>query len=190
MRFTLYTEKTVSQCMSAVNERLHLKGTATRPGMDGWVDKSGSFSMGMSSPVIGKLNRTTYLRAKAVRESGVTVIRGDVSGGASPRGQWLVFAALALVGVVLMSRGSALLGLVIIPFAALLYIPMKGDFENSEVLLNEVQKILKAKGTPPKVSKTAPRAASTSAGAAPKVARPAMVSIMADDLEDEEEDDA
>ncbi|HLU09938.1 MAG TPA: hypothetical protein VK003_09750 [Oceanobacillus sp.] len=154
MRFTLYTDKPVSQCMSAITERLHVKGTSTRPGIDGWVDKKGIFSMGVSSPVIGKLHRKTYLRAKIERENGVTIIKGDVPTGASPQGQLVVFGALALVALVLIVSGSMLLGLIIIPFAAILYIPMKGDYHNSEFLLNEVQKTLKAKPTPPKPAKS------------------------------------
>jgi hypothetical protein len=145
--------------MSAINERLHVKGTSVRPGLDGWVDKKGTFSIGMSSPVIGKLNRKTYLRAKVEREGGVTTIKGDVPTGASPQGQLLVFGALALVAAVLIGSGSMLLGLVVIPFAAILYIPMKGDYYNSEILLSEVQKALKAKPTPPKPAKSPARAA-------------------------------
>jgi hypothetical protein len=151
----MYTEKSVSQCMSAINERLHVKGTSARPGIDGWVDKKGVFSMGISSPVIGKLHRKTYLRAKVEREGGVTMIKGDVPTGASPQGQVLVFGALALVAAVLIGSGSMLLGLVVIPFAAILYIPMKGDYCNSEVLVSEMQKALKAKSTPPKPAKPA-----------------------------------
>lgn len=154
MRFTLYTDKSVSQCMSAINERLHVKGTSARPGMDGWVDKKGIFSIGVSSPIIGKLQRKTFLRAKVEREGGVTTIKGDVPTGASPQGQIVVFGALALVAVVLIGSGSMLLGLIVIPFAAVLYIPMKGDYYNSEILLSEVQKALKAKPTPPKPAKS------------------------------------
>jgi hypothetical protein len=167
--------------MTAINERFHLKGTNTRPSMDGWVDKGGAFSMGVSTPVIGKLNRTTYLRAKVSRENGVTIIKGDVPGGANRQGQMLVFAALALVALALMGGGNALLGLVIIPFAAVLYIPMKGDYENSELLISEVQKILKAKTTPPKAPK------SNSRSAAPKQTSPARPAAVI--LDDEEEDE-
>jgi hypothetical protein len=145
--------------MSAINERLHVKGTSARPGMDGWVDKKGIFSMGMSSPVIGKLHRKTFLRAKVEREGGITTVKGDVPTGASPQGQLVVFGALALVAVVLIGSGRMLLGLIVIPFAAVLYIPMKGDYYNSEILLSEVQKALKAKPTPPKPAKPAQRPA-------------------------------
>lgn len=187
MQFVLYTDKTVSQCMTAINERLHLKGTSSRPSMDGWVDKGGAFSMGVSTPVIGKLNRTTYLRAKVSRENGVTTIKGDVPGGASRQGQMLVFIALALVAVVLMGGGNALLGLVIIPFAAVLYIPMKGDFDNSEMLISEVQKALKAKPTPPKTAKSQPR---STAPKAPAAARSMPMLPLDDDDEEELEREA
>jgi hypothetical protein len=176
--------------MTAINERLHLKGTSTRPSMDGWVDKGGAFSMGVSTPVIGKLHRTTYLRAKVSRESGVTTISGDVPGGANRQGQMLVFAALGLVALVLAGGGNPLLGLVIIPFAAILYIPMKGDYENSELLIGEVQKVLKAKTTQPKAAKahsrpTAPKATSS---ARPMPAALADADEEEDELEKEAED--
>ena len=192
MRFVLYTEKTVSQCMTAINERLHLKGTSTRPGMDGWIDKSGAFAISVSTPVIGKLHRTTHLQAKVTRENGVTVIKGDVPGGASPRGQWLVFAALALVALFLVGSGSPLLGLVLVPFAALLYIPMKGDYANSEVLIGEVQKVLKARITPPKAAKSSTRSTSTSRAVAPKASQPALQAAGKPslfDLEDEDDEE-
>ena len=145
--------------MSAINERLR-----ARSSMDGWVEKNGSFSIGISSPVIGKLQRKTYLRAQVERDGSVTTIKGDVPNGASPRGRILVFAALALVAGVLIATGSMLLGIIILPFAAVLYIPMKGDYENSDILLHEVQRLLKAKSTPPKPAKsparpTAPKSA-------------------------------
>jgi hypothetical protein len=182
--------------MSAVNERLHLKGTSTRPGMDGWVDKSGAFSISVSTPVIGKLQRTTHLRAKVAREHGMTVIKGDVPGGTSPQGQWLVFAALGLVALFLVGSGSALLGLVVVPFAALLYIPMKGDYVNSETLVSEVQKVLKAKTTPPKTTKASARAATTARAAAPKPGQPAIrapikqpLLALEEDEDDEEEEE-
>lgn len=186
--------------MTAINERLHLKGTASRPGMDGWVDKNGSFAIGVSSPVIGKMNRTTYVRAKVTRESGVTTIKGDVPGGASPRGQVTVFVAMALVAVALIAGGSAVLALVLIPFAALLYIPMKGDYVNSEILIGELQKVLKAKPTPPKAPKASAKTASTTRttaparpapakAAAPAAAKQPVATLFADDDDDDDDED-
>ncbi|MEP7293329.1 MAG: hypothetical protein ABI835_16215, partial [Chloroflexota bacterium] len=87
MRFVLYSEKTVTQCMSAVNERMHAKETSTRPALDGWVEKSGTFSISLSAPVIGKFRRRTALTAKVERQSGITVIEGSVPSGASREGQ-------------------------------------------------------------------------------------------------------
>ena len=37
MQFVLYTEKTVAQSLTAINERMHVKETSTRPALDGWV---------------------------------------------------------------------------------------------------------------------------------------------------------
>lgn len=174
--------------MTAINERLHLKGTSSRPSMDGWVDKGGAFSMGVSMPVIGKLHRTTYLRAKVSRENGVTTIRGDVPGGANRQGQMLVFAALGLVALALAGGGNPLFGLVIIPLAAILYIPMNGDYENSELLIGEVQRVLKAKPTPPKAAKTHSKTAAPKTTTAP--ARPMPLALKNEEEDDELEKEA
>ena len=150
MRFVLYSEKTVTQCLTAINARMHVKGTGSRPTLDGWVEKSGAFSISMSAPVIGKFARRTVLKAKVERESGLTIIRGSVPNGVSRQGQAFIFVALALVALIIIGEGNALFGFLLIPFAAYLYIPLHGDYLNSEVLIDEVQKTLKAKAKPPK----------------------------------------
>ncbi len=153
MQFTLYTEQTIAQCLSALNERMHLKPTASRPALDGWLEKSGAFSLGVSSVVVGRFNRSTYLRGKLERQSGYTVIHGSVSGGASHRDKLVIFVTLALIAAALALRGSVTLALVVAPIAAALYIPLTGDHQNSETLIGELQKTLKARGTPPKAAK-------------------------------------
>ncbi|MFQ3567112.1 MAG: hypothetical protein SNJ59_08925 [Aggregatilineales bacterium] len=197
MRFVLYTEKTVAQCMAAINERLHARATSARPRMDGWMDKNGSFSIGVQTKVLGRFNRRTYLVAKAERQSGVTTIKGTVADGASPREMLFVFAGLLLVALLLLGSESPLLGVIVFPVAALLYIPLRGDRVNREILLAEVKRILKARSTPPKTKAPARRNASTAraaAGASPAfVARPSPVAssgVEDDDLpEDKPEDE-
>jgi hypothetical protein len=169
VRFVFYTEKTVSQCLTAINERMHVKGTTTRPALDGWVEKGGAFALSLSAPVIGKFSRRTTLKAQAERESGITVVRGSVPGGTSREGQAIVFVALLLVALTIIGSGNVLVGLFLIPVAAYLYIPLHGDYQNSDVLLDEVQKTLKAKLIPPKLP-TDPKQAKATA-AAPKPAR-------------------
>ena len=44
MRFILYSEKTVAQCLTSINARMHVKGSGSRPTLDGWVEKNGAFS--------------------------------------------------------------------------------------------------------------------------------------------------
>lgn len=159
MRFVLYTDKTVSQCMSALNERLH-----TRSNLNGWVEKGGRFSLTLTSKVAQRFTRKTQLRAESKREGGVTVIRGDVPSGAPPRAQLVIYVALALVGIALFFSGNAILAIVTALAAAALYIPLTGDHYNSAVLVSEVQRTLKAKETPPKKTDT------KSAAARPKTA--------------------
>ncbi len=171
MRFVLYSEKTVAQCLTAINERMHAKETSTRPALDGWIEKSGTFSISLTAPVVGRFTRRTALSAKVERESGVTVIQGSVPSGVSREGQAFVFIALALVALALIGSGSVLFGLLLIPIAAYLYIPLHGDYLNSAALVDEVERTLKAKQKPPKKlseGKAAPRTPARSAASAAK----------------------
>lgn len=154
MRIVLYTDKTISQCMTALSERLQMKGTSSRPGLEGWVEKKGSFAISATTRVGGYFPRTTRLTGKAEKFAGYTMITANVAAGASRRGLMLIFIGLAVVGAALLATGNTLLGIGMLPLALLLYIPLAGDDANSEYLIGELQKTLKAKFTPP--SKPAP----------------------------------
>lgn len=169
MQFVLYTEKTVSQALSALNERMHAKETSTRPAIDGWVEKNGAFSLGVTTRVAGRFTRTTYMRGKLERQSGITVVKGTVSSGATRESKAFIFIACALVAAGLILSGNVLMGLIVVPFALALYIPLTGDHTNSEILMNELQRALKAKVTPPKPAKKH----SESKASAAKPVRPA-----------------
>lgn len=185
MRFTLYTDKTTAQCLSAINGRLQAKETASRPALDGWIDRNGEFSLKVTRPVIGKFARTTRLKGHLERESGVTVVRGVVPGGSSKRERIIALIALAVLGALIGLAGRPLLALLLVPVGFWLYIPMAGDYENGPLLLLEVQRALKAKSTPPKPAKGAANngksaastrpitKATTQAGPKPAGARPA-----------------
>lgn len=200
MRFTLYTEKTVPQCLSSINTRMQAKETANRPALDGWIDRNGEFSLKVTRPVVGKFQRTTRLKGQVERETGITVIRGIVPGGSSPRERVIGLGALAVVGVLIALMGQPLLAMLLIPAGFWLYIPMVGDYTNGPLLLGEVQRTLKAKPTPPKPTKStaAPAAKAASSArppakttAAAKAPRPApKLTYMADDEDDEDEDDS
>jgi hypothetical protein len=191
LRFRLYTEKTVSQSLTALNERMHQKATSTRPGLDGWIEKNGAFSLSVNQPVVGKFTRTTRLTGRLTRQGSMTVIEATVSGGVEPRNRIAVYIGLGIIGAVFVLAGSPLLGLVLIPIGALLYIPMKGDYVNSTLLINEIQKALKARATPPKtaakagVGKSPARALS----AAPAASAGMFGSPRAFDEEDEDEEE-
>lgn len=165
MQFEYYTEKTIAQCLTALNARMQAKPTSTRPALDGWVEKSGGFSLGVTMPVIGRFKRTTYLQAKLARQGSVTQISGSVSSGIPRDGQILVYAALSVV-VLVMALSGSIYGWLLVPFGALLYIPMKGDDTNSTLLLDELQKTLKARAKPPRKAGDAPAKPRTSARAA------------------------
>ena len=150
LRFLMYTDKTVAQSMRAINERLHVPGTKTRPQIDGWVDKNGQFAISVTTTVRWRFKRKTVMHARAERDSGFTVIRGTVPSGLSRNRQIAVFVILLMIGLVAFSQGSAIMALVVVLAGAGLSIPLQGDYDNSEILLTELQKALRAKFTPPK----------------------------------------
>jgi hypothetical protein len=150
VRFTLFTDKTVAQCNSAINERLQAPATSSRPGLDGWVEKSGKFSLAMTTAVIGRFTRTTRLDAQVERESGQTVIRGTVADGVGPQGQIVILLGMVLVSIMLFVQGQTVLGIIALIAGFVLYMSFRGDYENSDRLLMEVEKTLKATPKPPK----------------------------------------
>lgn len=150
MRFVMYTEKTVPQTMRAINDRLQVAGTKSRPQFDGWVEKSGRFAISVTTPVHGRFKRKTVMRGQAEREGGVTVVSGNVPGGLPRDRQMIVYAALVVIALLALSQGSALVAIVVLICGAALSIPLQGDFDNSELLLTELQRTLKARFTPPK----------------------------------------
>lgn len=150
MQIVLYTDKTIAQALTALNARMQAKATSTRPALDGWVEKNGSFSLGVTSLVAGRFNRTTHFRGKLEREGGMTVIKGQVPVGATRENMIVIYAVLALMGIALVGMGSPWLGILMLPIGGALYIPLAGDAFNSELLIGEIQKTLKAKDTPPK----------------------------------------
>jgi hypothetical protein len=150
LRFVLYTDKSVSQCMTALNARMQAKASGSRGALDGWVEKNGRFSLSTSSTVARRFRRKTHLQATATRDDGFTVIRGYVPDGVSREGQAVIYGALLLVGVVMVASGFLLPALIAVFATGALYIPLTGDRTNSSVLLGEVQRTLGAKASPPK----------------------------------------
>ncbi|MBZ0303916.1 MAG: hypothetical protein K8J31_29530 [Anaerolineae bacterium] len=150
MRFIMYSENSIAQAMRAINERLHAPGTKSRPQIDGWVEKNGNFAMTVTTTVYGPFRRRTTLRGRAERDGGNTVIRGSVPGGLSRNKQLTILGIMIVLGLLALSQGNAILMVVSILAGAALSIPMQGDFNNSELLLTELQRTLKARFTQPK----------------------------------------
>lgn len=150
MRFVLYTDKTVSQCMKDLQERVEAKGTKSRLEMDGWIKKGGDFSLAVTTKVLNRFAKTTRLSGSVERDKGITVIEGYVSDGVSPF--WLVILAvlLVVVSVLLFSIDERMLAIVVFLLGSATYIPLRGDYVNSDILLMEVERTLKASPKPPK----------------------------------------
>lgn len=150
MKFVLYTEKTVPQCISALNERL--SGRSGKYNLNGWTDKEGKFALSLESvvfpPPLPKIVRRTELRAVLEKQSGQTVIRGIVPDGVTPVGRAWIYAIIGILCLFMILANQLVLALALIPLGIALYIPMKGDYVNSELLLAEIQRTLKAKYTP------------------------------------------
>ncbi len=165
MQFVYYSEKTVSQCMLALNERLHQKSGK----LDGWVEKSGNFSLSVNTTVLRRFSRSTRLNGHVEKENGVTVVRGYVSDGADPRNRFIRSTGYwCWLGVLLALAGYLLVGLIVIAIILPLNIPLEGDYINSETLTGEVQRTLKAKASlPAALRKTATKKADKKDGTRP-----------------------
>lgn len=150
MRFELFTEKSVSQCMRELNERIQAKPTKTRPELNGWIEKGGTFSIRITTKVAGRFPRSTRLSAKAQREKGITVIRGYVADGIGPQWLRILIGVVIFVALALWLTNEPMLAVIVLLFGGLAYIPMRGDYLNSDLLLLEVEKTLKASPKPPK----------------------------------------
>lgn len=150
MRFVLYTDRTVSQCMNALHERMQAKATKSRPELGGYIEKSGVFSLTVQSKVAGRFPRRTRLSATIKREKGMTIIEGYVADGISPQWLRILMVIVLVVCALLVLSNQPMLALVLALFGGLFYIPMRGDYVNSDRLLIEVEKTLRASPKPPK----------------------------------------
>ncbi|MBZ0292276.1 MAG: hypothetical protein K8L99_06880, partial [Anaerolineae bacterium] len=108
MRFVMYTDKTVAQAMASINERMHASPTKSRPQIDGWVEKKGRFAISVTSELKWRFKRRTFLHGHAERESGMTVVRGNVPGGVAPEGQAIIFVALLIIAALIFLQGNAI----------------------------------------------------------------------------------
>ncbi len=167
MEFTLYTDKSVAQCMTAITERMQAKATSTRPEMMGSIEKGGRFTLSVSSYVFGFIPRSTRLTATAQRDGGSTVIRGHVADGVTPQWRKILGVVLGIVCFVLILSGQAVLALVALFMGTAAYVPFIGDYQNSETLLLELEKTLKAAPKSPAKKEPAPKKPAAVAKSAP-----------------------
>ncbi len=150
MEFIYYSDKTVRQCQSALTDRMEANPTKARPAMDGHIEKGGKFSLSVTTPVGGRFYRKTKLRGTMTRESGTTIIQGHVPAGV-PRDRIGIIMAIAIVvGVLMVLAGGGIFGILIAMLGVVLYIPLVGDYNNSEILLKEVKRATNGKDKPPK----------------------------------------
>lgn len=149
MRFEIYTELTVRQCMNALNERMAASPTKSRPAVAGQIDKGGKFSISVTNPVALAFKRRTRLRGQAERSTGLTTITGYVPDGLPRARVAVIMAALVLVGVAMMANGNGVYGILITIIGLGLYVPLVGDYHNGTYLYKELKKATKAKERPP-----------------------------------------
>lgn len=161
MRFVLFTDKTTHQCMKALHERMQATETKSRPALDGWIEKSGSFSISLQRRVMGKFTRRTRLRGTAERESGTTVIRGFVPEGVSKEWLTVIGIAVAALAGYMFFNGQLVFAIIILVGGAAMMMSLWGDHRNHDVLLYELEKTLKAKPAPRGTPTMSPRRKTT-----------------------------
>lgn len=147
MRFVLYTTKSIGQCMTDLTERVHAEKPRTP--LDGWMEKSGNFSLATTIRISRRFQRTTRMYGTMERLGDLTIIRGSVSEGVQPSTmRWLLLAML-VVGVLVAISGQPLTALVCGGFMLAVTIPLMGDHQNSATLLKELKRTLDAKDRQP-----------------------------------------
>ncbi len=106
-----------------------------------------------------RFRRVTRLDAECTREQGLTVIRGSVSEGVPPRVQPYILVATVIVSLllVLVTQIAAAVG--VLAVGVLLYRMVRADWLNSDKLLLEIERALKASPKRPKAPEKAPSAA-------------------------------
>jgi hypothetical protein len=150
MRFTLYSEKPVAECVKALVERLGQSATSTRPKLEGYADKSGKFALGLASNVFGGFSRKTWMEGVMSKESGVTVIRGTVPDGATPQRQRYIMISTPVIGLFLAFNGALMLAFMAVVLMLIVLVTLRGDYYNGDRLLLEIERLLKANPKPPK----------------------------------------
>lgn len=149
MRFTLYTEKSLTDAVKTLSDRIQAKQNS-KNGVRGNVAKNGEFSLWVSCKVAYMFKRTTTMNGKIGKEGGNTVIQGFVPDGMSP--YWMTISgvvwAVVCLGFLLIGEPTpAILGVGVGLFAGF---SLRGDYRNSESLLIDIEKTLKASPKPPK----------------------------------------
>lgn len=152
MNFILYSEKPTADCVKALSERIHQAETATRPGLDGYVQKNGQFRLGLTSRVYDRIPHKTWMEGKIAKEGGVTVIRGQVPDGAPPDRQRWIVGLMPVAGLLLLLRGEALLAFLAVVGIGYVLVILRGNYFNGDRLLVEIEKTLKASPKPPKTA--------------------------------------
>ncbi len=148
MHFELYSPKTIKQINTELTARMAEKGTRSRPAIQGVVEKTGAIYWSTQTVLLG-ITRTTRLRATMEKAKDVTIIRGYVSEGMRPEKVYIVMAALAAIGLLLALQGQVVLGLIVFGVSAVAYVPLVGDFRNSQYMLRELKRVTAAKDKPP-----------------------------------------
>ncbi|MBW7878803.1 MAG: hypothetical protein H3C32_05780 [Anaerolineae bacterium] len=150
MRYTLYSERPVAECVKALNERIAQPGAASRPKMDGKAEKSGAFTLGMKAPVALGFRRQTWIEGQIVREGGQTTIYGSAPDGLNPQRQRQLLIATPLVAAFLTLTGAPVPAVVVAGLMVFLWLILRGDYFNSDRLLLELERQCRASPKPPK----------------------------------------
>jgi hypothetical protein len=152
VNFILYSEKPLTECVKALTDRLLQSETPTRPALDGVVHKNGKFKLSIEQVVFRQLKRKTWIEGQMSKDGGMTIIRGQVPEGLAPERQKFVAALIPLAGVLMVMRGELLLALLAMGLIGYVLLTLRGDYFNSDRLLVELEKNLRAS---PKLPKSA-----------------------------------
>jgi hypothetical protein len=169
VHFELYASKTIKQCLADINARFQEKESKARPGISGYTEKTGEFHLYTATTVLG-LRRNTHLRGTMEKVKDVTILRGYVSSGVQKEQAYVIMGAMMLTALAMLLLGQAIFSIVIMIIAVAGYVPLVGDYHNSQYLIKELRRITGAKDKPPASlqQEQGPKAAKSPARPAPK----------------------
>ena len=143
----LYTDKNLQDCQTALIERMHARPTKTRPLIDGWINKDGTFLLWMTGNVYGPIDiRTRYngvIIEDTASNSTLIVVRLPWSGDASQT--LVIIFASVLLAIIVATSGNFVGGFVVLLIGVALILVLRTNTANNDIFVKTIKQTLRAR---------------------------------------------